>query len=344
VKAQLTGEKKIRKLTRFGKISISKKHPFSKAVHGFQISPRMQELMVYAGQLDCYERCNEVIREFTDVEVSTTQIYRLTDTYGTELEKQVSNQAVLSPLKKQEALYVQADGSMLLTREEGYKEVKVGRIFKSSDCMHSGQKAGWIKTSQYVAHLGNSKDFTDQMDHLIESYGKRGDQLIFVSDGAIWIKHWIEDAFPGAVSILDYYHACEHLHQFSSTQFSDKQQEKIWVSEQKELLLQSEVLKVIENIEKLAANSKEAQQLIAYYQSNQERMDYKRYQQLGCGIIGSGAIESAHRTVVQKRMKQSGQRWSIPGAQHMLNLRVIRKNRQWNKIIQLAKQQSIAAA
>ena len=174
--------------------------------------------------------------------------------------------------------------------------------------------------------------------------GRQGNQLIFVSDGAIWIKHWIEDAFPDAVSILDYYHACEHLHQFSSTYFSDKHQEKQWVSEQKELLLQSEVLRVIQNIEQLAANTKEAQQLIAYYQSNQERMDYQRYKQIGCGIIGSGAIESAHRTVVQKRMKQSGQRWSIPGAQHMLNLRVIRKNRQWNKIIQLIKQQSIPAA
>src|SRR3954470_7080353 len=98
VKIQPTGEKKIKKLTRFGKISIHKKHPFSKAVNGFQISPRMQELMVYAGQLDCYERCNEVIREFTDVEVSTTQIYRLTDKYGTEVEKQVNKEAVLPPL------------------------------------------------------------------------------------------------------------------------------------------------------------------------------------------------------------------------------------------------------
>jgi Uncharacterised protein family (UPF0236) len=345
VKVQPTGEKKIKKLTRFGKISISKKHPFSKAVNGFQISPRMQELMVYAGQLDCYERCNEVIREFTDVEVSTTQIYRLTDKYGTQIEAEVSKETILPPLKQQEALYVQADGSMLQTREEGYKEVKVGRIFKSSDCMHSGQKTGWIKTSQYVAHLGNSKEFTDQMDPLIECYGKKGNQLIFVSDGAaVWIRNWIEDAFPDAVSILDYYHACEHLHQFSSTYFSDKQQEKTWVSEQKELLLQSEVLQVIQNIEQLAANSKEAQQLIAYYQSNQERMDYKRYKQMGCGIIGSGAIESAHRTVVQKRMKLSGQRWSIQGAQHLLNLRVIRKNRQWNKVIKLAKQQFVAAA
>lgn len=73
-------------------------------------------------------------------------------------------------------------------------------------------------------------------------------------------------------------------------------------------------------------------------------MDYKRYQQIGCGIIGSGAIESAHRTVVQKRMKQSGQRWSMKGAQNMLNLRVVKKNLQWSKIINLAKYGFKAAA
>ncbi len=65
---------------------------------------------------------------------------------------------------------------------------------------------------------------------------------------------------------------------------------------------------------------------------------------MGCGIIGSGAIESAHRTVVQKRMKQSGQRWSVQGAQNMLNLRVVRKNLQWSKIIQLTKAEFKAAA
>ncbi|MEJ7739200.1 MAG: UPF0236 family protein [Chitinophagaceae bacterium] len=297
----------------------------------------MQELMVYAGQLDSYEKSNEVIREFINVEVSTTQVYRLTDKYGKEVEKEVNKERTLTPLKKDEVLYVQADGSMLLTREEGWKEVKVGRLFKSSDCIHADQKSGWISNSQYIAHLGNNKEFTKPMDDLIESYGKSANQLIFVSDGAVWIRNWIEDAFPDAISILDYYHACEHLHLFTSNYFTDKDKEKIWVTVQKELLLQSEVLAVIENIEKLAGKNKEAQKLIAYYQSNKDRMDYKRYQQIGCGIIGSGAIESAHRTVVQKRMKQSGQRWSMQGAQNMLNLRVVRKNLQWNKIIELTK-------
>ena len=62
-------------------------------------------------------------------------------------------------------------------------------------------------------------------------------------------------------------------------------------------------------------------------------MKYKYYLNIGCGIIGSGAIESAHRTVIQKRMKQSGQRWSTKGAKNMLRLRVISMNKQWAKVI-----------
>ena len=77
--------------------------------------------------------------------------------------------------------------------------------------------------------------------------------------------------------------------------------------------------------------------LIDNYHANADRMDYKAYMKMGCGIIGSGAIESAHRKVIQKRMKQSGQRWSKEGAQNMLNLRVINCNHQWGKVVALTK-------
>jgi hypothetical protein len=294
--------------------------------------------MVYAGQMDCYENCAEVLDKLAGVKVGATQIYRLTDLYGKAVEVVVNAERTLTPLKPNEVLYSEVDGSMLLTREEGWKEVKVGRIFKSSDCIHAGSKQGWISNSQYAAYLGNSKEFTRTMDTLLESFGKLDTRLIFISDGATWIKNWIEDAFPEAISILDYYHACEHLHQFSSTFFKDKAAELKWTNQQKELLLESQVLKAIKNIQKLAGNNnKEAQKLIAYYQTNKDRMDYQQYKQMGCGIIGSGAIESAHRTVIQKRMKLSGQRWSKQGAQNMLNLRVMNKNQQWSKIIEMSK-------
>jgi len=176
------------------------------------------------------------------------------------------------------------------------------------------------------------------MDSLLDEFGPLKQRLVFITDGAAWLKNWIEDSFPDAISILDFYHAAEHLHQFCTEVIKDEKKQQQWAAQQKELLLESKTVEVIANIKKIAGNTRTAaQKLIAYYQSNLKRMDYKKYQQIGCGLIGSGAIESAHRTVVQKRMKQSGQRWSQKGAQHMLNLRVVRKNQQWGKIVELTK-------
>jgi hypothetical protein len=71
-------------------------------------------------------------------------------------------------------------------------------------------------------------------------------------------------------------------------------------------------------------------------------MKYSQYRNIGCGIIGSGAIESAHRTVVQKRMKLPGQRWAIRGAGNMLRLRIFAKNKQWAKVIDFLKAPPLA--
>lgn len=329
--------RKKKTLTKFGHISISKTHSFSEGANGFQISPHLQELLVYAGQLDCYERCNVILEKFIDIEVSASQVYLVTDCYGKAAETEVNVCRSLEPVKKEEVLYVQADGSMIQTRDDGWKEVKVGRMFTSGSCIDPNGNASWIRHSQYVAHLGNSKDFTRQMDTLIESYGRLGKRLVFISDGGTWIKNWIEDAFPEAVSILDYYHVCEHLHQFANTVFTDREQLKQWTDAQKELLLQSRVMEVTDNIKQQNCKSKEALSIINYYTGNADRMDYQAYKKTGAGIIGSGAIESAHRTVVQKRMKQSGQRWSNKGAQNMLNLRVLTMNGQWDTVVKMIK-------
>jgi hypothetical protein len=188
-----------------------------------------------------------------------------------------------------------------------------------------------------LAHLGNTLCFPQQIDSLIESYGRLGNRLVFICDGGTWIKNWIEDSFPEAVSILDYYHACEHLYEFAKTTFTEDTARDKWITRQKELLLDGKVEKVISNIKKQDAESEASVSLVNYYTTNAHRMDYKTYKTIGAGIIGSGAIESAHRTVVQKRMKQSGQRWSNNGAQNMLNLRVLQMNGQWDKVVMMIK-------
>jgi hypothetical protein len=58
---------------------------------------------------------------------------------------------------------------------------------------------------------------------------------------------------------------------------------------------------------------------------------YKTYLAKGY-LIGSGAMESAHRNVIQQRMKRSGQRWTIEGGQQVLNLRTTYLSNKWGKV------------
>ena len=342
---RITGKKKTLTTT-LGAVSVNNTHSFSSQPFGFRLSSLLQELMVYAGTMDCYSKCQEVLSKFISVEVSDVQVWRVSESYGTQISQDNDKvlQRTLTPLRLSDRMYVEADGSMIFSREQGWKEVKVGRLFKASDCLHPEGKQGFIRQSQYVATLENSKGFCGSMERLLEDYGVRPSQLIFIGDGAPWLRNWISDAFSESVSILDFYHAAEHLHQFCKLHFNNQQEGTQWAEVQKDLLLRGQVKTVIAHIEAEGGKTNAGQALVEYYQSNEERMNYPYYQSIGCGIIGSGAIESAHRTVVQERMKLSGQRWSLKGAGHMLQLRVTYMNNQWNKIIELAKNKQRKAA
>lgn len=136
----------------------------------------------------------------------------------------------------------------------------------------------------------------------------------------------------------------EHLYQFAEKAFDDANERKQWCDKQKELLLESEVETVIKNTGLTSAKKEDKGKLIHYCENNKHRMKYKQYRNMGCGIIGSGAIESAHRTLIQKRMKLSGQRWSRKGAENMLRLRVLSLNKQWTKVIEFLKLPAKVAA
>jgi len=302
--------------------------------------------MIYMGQLDCYGNAQVSLKKFLGIEVNAMQIHRLTNKYG-----QAAGQLEMDKAEKRqptERVYAQVDGSMILTRADGWKEVKVGRIFRERDYIegeHIGQ--GWIKHSDYEAIIGDKEAFTDVFERRLETYGPLAGQLTFITDGALWIRNWIEDTYPEATQILDFYHAIEYLHRFAQEHFADPKVRKKWTGKQKYLLLNSKLSQVLQNIESLQAHPKSDEQrkcLLNYYRTNLSRMDYKRYRKLGAGLIGSGAIEATHRSLVQKRLKLSGQRWTVSGAQNILNLRSQDMSGRWPDIVKLIEDNKLKIA
>lgn len=310
--------------------------------------------MAYVGQMETYDKGVELIDKLVGIKVSLSQLYRVTTTYGKLLEEQLKEECLseapveVAQVEATEVVYAEMDGGMVFT-DDGWLEAKLGRVFRESDCRPGGpeNRNGSISQSEYSAYIGHYQNFTPRLNLSLSAYAHLDERLIFITDGALWIKNWISDKYPNATQIVDFFHVKEHLADFAKLAKSGLEEEEKWLAEQSLLLKQGKTGKIISNVRSSkmpsATAKKEQQKLLNYLSDNEYRMRYDEY--LECGFfIGSGAIEAAHRTVVQCRMKRSGQRWSPKGAQYMLNLRVTYMSKQWHKIINLIQSATAQAA
>ena len=323
--------------TRFGEIQIANSEPFSCHPNGFGISPFLQEKLVFLGQSDVYKEAAELAHALLGIAVCSSQVYRLTNHYGAAIEADLAQTPAVAepefvPTVGPKVVYVQIDGAHLLT-DEGYKETKLARIFPDTALKISvvEDRGGMITESEFVAHLGNAAEFSEKVVPQLAVYTALEQNVVGISDGAIWIRHLMEKACPKATLILDLYHCLSHVSEAGVAAFGSGKQAMEWLDVQRNLLLWSCLDSVLANIKGLSIAWSVRDSVCSYLESNRDRMDYKRYRERGL-LIGSGAVESAHRTVMQRRLKRSGQRWSIRGAQQVLNLRVCSMSGRWRLV------------
>ncbi len=323
--------------TGYGKIELNKSHEYSEQIESAKVSPYLQGKLIFIGQFSCYDNGEEIANRLLEIKTNDTAIYRLTDTMGEEVGEWIDEQDRydIEQIENKDRVYCQVDGSNLLTRRPGWKEVKLGRVFKQSSILPESADRQWIRKSEYVGHFGDHEEFETKISVLLDEYSGLKDRLVFVNDGAVWIENWITAEYPDATQILDFYHAIENVSKYANVCITNKKVRKEWISQTASLLKEKGYKSLIERIDELKCNTKLKKEvkrkLMVYLKRNRTRMDYPSYIAKGL-LIGSGAIEAAHRNVLQKRMKLSGQRWSTRGIQNMINLRVINKSGHWDMI------------
>lgn len=226
-------------------------------------------------------------------------------------------------------LYVMADGSMLLTREaDPWKEAKVGVVFRAEHhARGTAERRGQILGARYVATMGDVDDFSRQLKAALAGEdSKAAQQLVWLGDGAAWIWNLAGKLALGCIEILDWGHAVEHGMAFARAVFGEGNP---WLPKWKERLehllyegnndqLVGELMGCLEHLPD--GGLKALDDLVRYYRNNANRMRYREYRERGL-LIGSGTVESAHRHVLQVRMKRAGQHWSLPRANQMVRLR-----------------------
>ena len=156
-----------------------------------------------------------------------------------------------------------------------------------------------------------------------------------VGDGTPWIADQVNDKFGVKASyLIDFFHVCEYLAEASK--IIAKEAPEAWMETQKSLLKNNDFAVVIANLKPYIEadeinNDKAPVRACHRYLSNRtDQLDYKGAIEKGLPI-GSGEIESAHRYVIQKRLKLSGAWWKVTHVKSMLALRVVRANDDWCK-------------
>jgi hypothetical protein len=239
-----------------------------------------------------------------------------------EREKMVLSGAAEIPDLAVERLYIGMDGVHVPMRDGSYHEAKCGIVYQTQD--YDGKIK--ISNSKYLGTLERTAAFGDQIYTLAFDQGvENAKDLVCLGDGATWIWNSFSQHYPDAVQILDYYHATEHLSDVAKAWYGEgSEQAKYWLEARELDLLSDCVEDVINSIRSWHPTDDTEKEIrrveIGYLEKNKHRMLYATYRANGYHI-GSGLVESACKIIVTQRFKQSGMRWSEPGAESMVHLR-----------------------
>ena len=132
-------------MTSVGRFEFSKTHILCQGTSSFAISERVRRLCCLVGQAEVYDQASTLLDEIGGISISGMQINRLCTYYGNLLDSLIESdcQAIIPNLpapKSEEKVYVMVDGSMLFTRPDQWRELKLGRIFTDDNVVQLSQR------------------------------------------------------------------------------------------------------------------------------------------------------------------------------------------------------------
>jgi len=308
-------------------------------------SPGLRRMMAKTGAEVCFDRAQQLLFEHSGVRVTDKEVERVSEAVGADILRRAEERIApaLSGETSSEAqpstLYIATDGTgvPVLKRETGgrrgksadgiarTREVKLGAVFTQTTVDEQGRAVRDPASTSYVGKIEEAASFGGR---LFAEAVRRGlneaKRVAVLGDGAPWIWNLAELHFPGAIQIVDFYHAAEHLNTIAHLLYPKGEVlRKAWFRRMRKKLLRGGVVRIIAELKdlKLGTKKKEAlAKMVVYFEKNRERMRYDRYRQQGL-FIGSGVVEAGCKSLIGKRLKQSGMHWTVKGANSIISLR-----------------------
>ena len=317
----------------------------------FKITPNaMLKIAFWAQNQLSYKRASEAIYEIMKIKITDETIRAVTDFVGKvifdddckkadESVNKLNDNRLNFPMNREGVLYIQTDGAALNTRKQDengstWRENKLGEVFSSDNIRywtdHKGNRQHRILKKEYVSYIGSAVEFKKHLFALAlrNGYGQYKNTVI-ISDGATWIRHMVEELFPDAQQILDYYHLCENVNTFAKCLFKmDESKYKPWAKDICGKLKKGGFRHVLNELYAVPVPNNCPVNLFGYITNNINNINYSEYEKKGY-FIGSGAIESGNKIILQDRLKRAGMRWNVDTAQALLTLKSKVESKLW---------------
>ncbi len=313
-------------------------------------SPGVQRMMARAGSRDSYKEAAEDLNLYAALKVTAKDVERVAKAVGEKVERWMAREASNAQLRaaaglpagdandSASLLYISFDGTGVPMRRDELagrkgkqkdgsartREAKLGCVFTQTTLDEEGRPIRDPHTTSYTGAIEESGNFGYRMrGEAVRRGVSKAEKVVCLTDGAKYNMTIVKQHFPDATHIIDLYHSREKLCDTAKLILTESQRrdcEKQWL----ELLDQGEIeqllKQVCERIPRSGARRKKAMRNAKYFERNTPHMRYKEFREQGL-FVGSGVIEAGCKTVIGKRLKQSGMFWSKKGANSITALR-----------------------
>ena len=339
-------------------------------VAGASISPGLAAMNDLAAAAGPFAKAATLLEDLAGVRLTVKRVERAAEASGAAQAAAVRDRAALIAARKlvplppwplPDKLYAVIDGTGVpVTGKETAgrdgkgadgrartREVKLAVFFTQDSLDNDGYPVRDPDSASHIATFEPAAAFSD----LVKAEGiRRGAdhvrQLTILGDGAAWIWGIATDKFPEATQIVDLFHAREHLNSLTrSLEFMLLDRKDQWLAARLEDLDYGDIDGIEAAVRKYpleGVKKDEVEKELGYFLNNAPRMRYRWFRSRGL-FVGSGVVESGCKAVIGQRLKLSGMRWTITGADAIATLRCQQASRPQDRIWPARHNQTVTA-
>ena len=313
-------------------------------LEGASLSPAITRMVGSAAAGISFEKASELVGTLAGVRVETKQVERTAEALGCRIaaDERTATEPAPAPAP---TMYLGLDGTGVPVRPsevEGRpgkqpdgsartREVKLVTVWTAESRDKRGRPVRDPGSVSYNAAVesaaGRDTDprpspFAQRVYREAQRRGfDAAERRVVLGDGAPWIWNLAGEQFPGAIEIVDIFHARQHLSDVAKALYGPgADRADAWARQRHDELDDGRLRAIVAELGSHSKTSDAARRCLDYIVRNRRRMRCPRFRARGL-CVSSGVVEAGCKRVVGARLKRAGMRWTVAGANAIIALR-----------------------